>query len=711
MESENKKTVTLTNEEAKLVRKIEELRQDMDTPYRKECIEDAEFGIRDYHGISDYEISALDNFKIPFSYTITNHRLSTLWANPSSATFVTVDENKENNVELYKQVNEYDKQISRYKSIYQDLERTAHIEGSCFFGVDWEEVINSEGYCEGIPCTKVSRIRMNDFYWDKSARFPREMNHGLRRMVMSREQYMRMFYPLKEVEGYKNIDKIPRYGKETIESCFDERWEETGGDTVTLWHFESRAFFEDDKLVKKKVLLANGIPIYESNKLTIPSINNVDILPWSKIDCIPSGQMVGKSIPIVIRHPAEAFNRLLTLTVAQGELATSPPIFVRGGATKQFSDYPVYPGVTIPISGSGKSIQEDYQIMQLPDITQGAQKLMNDLVEYIIMTVGVDIKALFVPASEKAITTENKRQIQEKLLRFTILNNEENGFYDMELMRMALIQHKYPETRTFLEKEFGKETVREGYIKVPIKDYSVEKTTKKGKHLYKLNFKKGAYTKLEITPDQLQFNVDMIIEGATTRSEDDSIKRKNFIENLQVLMSIPPFAEKLGKNPEKAFKYTLKEAGIPEGEFVEIESVSSEDEHPAIKEITAIKLVDILEKQGFKVPDEIPEPEVYNPKEYVDIFEEQQRLGTKDFSKKALDIFNKRYAEHLKNSQHPYFMDLQRQKEEEQDQQEAQQNGQEMQQGAANIPQPQEQDQSLMSQTRSRAATIAQQTQ
>lgn len=716
MEQENKKTVFLTAEEQKLVLDWENLRKDMDTPYRKDCIELADFGQNDYHCVSDEQNEYMDTLKVPFSYTIINHLLATLWANPSKADFFTIDENKENNIEIFKQVDKYDQQISRYKSVYQDLERTAHIEGSCFFGVDWEEILNPEGYCEGVPCTKVMRIRMNDFYWDRNARFPREMNHGLRRMVMSREQYMRMFYQYIGVEGWNHIDKIPFYGRETIDQCFDEKWEENNGNIVTIWHGESRAFLENGKLTKKKVLIANGIPIYQSNKLTIPSVNNVDILPWSKIDCIPTGQMIGRGIPVVIRHPAKAFNELLTLTVAQAQLSTSPPIFLREGADKNFADYPLYPGVSIPVRGSGKSISEDYQVLQLPDIPQVSQKLMQDLIEYMIMTVGVDFKALFVPASEKAITTENKRQIQEKLLKMTVLNNEENGFYDLSFMRMALIQNKYPETRTFLENDFGKETIREGYIKVPIRDYEVEEGTKKGKKLFKLNFKKGSYTKLEITPDQIQFNVDMVIEGASSKSEEDALERRNFIENLQLILSIPPFAEKIGKNPDKAFKFTLKKAGIPESEFIEVESVASKDIHPALKEIAAIKMADVLQKQGFKIPDDIPEPETYDPKEYVDIFEEQMRVGLK-MDKVSSDLFDKRYAEHLKNAQNPYFMELQEEKEQEEDQKEAQDNAQLMQEGvsqaengatAGTLPQAPQED-SLMAQTRSRAASIAQQ--
>lgn len=714
MEQENKKTVFLTPEEQKLVLDWENLRKDMNTPYRKMCIELAEFGQRDYNGISDGENGNIDTLNVPFSYTITNHRLSTLWANPSKAEFLTVDENKQNNVEIFKQVDLYDQQISRYKSIYQDLERTAHIEGSCFFSVDWEEILSPEGYCVGVPCTRVRRVRMNDFYWDKAARYPREMNHGMRRVVMSREQYMRMFYQFIGKEGWAHIEDIPYYGRETIEKCYDEKWEENtdNGNTVTIWHGESRGFMEGGRLVKKKVLIANGIPIYQSNKLTIPSINNVDLLPWSKIDCIPTGQMIGRSIPVVIRHPAKAFNELLTLTVAQAQLSTSPPIFLREGADKDLSDYPLLPGITIPVRGTGKSISEDYQVMQLPDITQGAQKIMNDLIEYMIMTVGVDFKALFVPAGEKAITTENKRQIQEKLLKMTVLNNEENGFYDMSLMRMALIQHEYPETRTFLESDFGEETLREGYIKVPIRDYEVEEGNHKGKKLFKLNFKKGSYTKLEITPDQIQFNIDMIIEGATSKSDDDALERRNFIENLQLIMSIPPFAEKLGKNPDKAFKYTLKKANIPESDFIETETVPSKDVHPALKEIAAIKMAEILQKQGFKIPDDIPEPEVYDPKEYVDIFEEQRRVGLK-MDKKSIDLFEKRYQEHLKNAQNPYFMELQEEKDKQEDDQEAQANAQQMQEGAAlaggQVQIPEQPDDSLMAQTRSHAAMIAQQ--
>lgn len=713
MDNISKKTAVLTNEERNLVRQIEELRQEMDTEYRKECIRLADFGVRDYQGISNDRYSNLDMLNIPFSYSIINHRLSTLWANPSQADFKTIDENKQNNIEIYKQVNQYDKEISNYISTYQDIERTAHIEGSCWFGVDWEEILTPEGYCIGVPCTRIQKIRLNDFYWDASARTPREMNHGLRRMVMSRAQFERMFAGLEGTEGYKNLNNVPYYGEESIDACFDEKWVDNGGKKVTIWHFESRAFLENGRLCKKKVLIANGVPIYESDDLTIPPVNNFDILPWSKIDCIPTGSMIGKGIPVVIRHPVEAFSRLLTLTVAQAELNTSPPIFLRAGASNAPSDYPLMPGVTIPVRGSGKSIAEDYQVMQLPDISQGAQKVMADLIEYIIMITGVDIKALFVPASEKAITTENKRQIQEKLLRFTILHNEENGFKDMELMRMSLIQKNYPRTRTFLERRFGEETEREGYIQVPIKDHEIEESSKKGKKLHKLNFKEGAFTKLDINEDHIQVDIDMVIVGATSKSEEDAIKKRTYLENLQVIMSIPPFAEKLAKNPDKSFKYTLKQAGIPEVDFIEKESIPSDKVHPALKEIAAIQMADILERQGFKVPDDIPEPEEYDPQAYVDIFDEYVRNNmTKNFNVRSRKLFEDRHMFHQEKAMNPYFVELRKKEEEEKKAAEAQQIAGEMQQGVqatGNVPVPKQEEDSLMAQTRSRAAQIASQ--
>ncbi len=489
----------LTAKEQELVVRIENLRQEMDTSYRKEAIMLAQFGRDIYDAVSKDRIGNLDPLNVPFPVAIINHRLATLWANPSKAEVKTVDPNKQNNVEIYKQVNAYDQDISGYSAVYQDLERTAHIEGSCFFGVDWNEMLDDMGRCIGVPHTKVSRIRLNDFWWDQSARCTKEMNHGLRRMVMGRERFITKFYPLKKNEYFKNIEKVEFMSRETCENVFDEEWEDENGNYVTIWHFESKAFYDEKakKVTKKKVLIANGVPIYESDDLTIPPVNDIDLLPWSKIDCMPNGYMVGTSIPILIRHLQEAFSRLLTLSVAQAELNSSPSIFVRAGASNDWDDFPTAPGAVVPVRGSGKSISDDYQIFQVPDISQGAQKIMNDLVDDMVMVTGVDFKALFVPASEKAITTQNKREIQEKILKLSVLNNEENGFKEMELMRLSLIQNKYPEKRTFLERRFGgKEEEREGYMKVKIKDHEIEHSESKGEKLIKLNFKAGAFTEL-----------------------------------------------------------------------------------------------------------------------------------------------------------------------------------------------------------------------
>ncbi len=116
------------------------------------------------------------------------------------------------------------------------------------------------------------------------------------------------------------------------------------------------------------------------------------------------------------------------MAVAQAELNSSPPLVVRAGADRDIDDHPTFPGSVITVRGSGKSIQDDYQFLQFPDVSNGAQQIMESLVQSMIMLTGVDVRALFVAASEKAITTENKRQIQQKLLNFSVQWNEEHGF-------------------------------------------------------------------------------------------------------------------------------------------------------------------------------------------------------------------------------------------------------------------------------------------
>lgn len=702
----------MSKREKNLVNYIEQLRAQMDTPYRMRAIELAAFATREYEGVSRSRVSNQDLMNVQLSFPIVNQRLSDLFNNPSRADYRTIDEDKENYIEVIKQVVEYDKQVGRHNSKYQDLQRIANIEGSAFFAMRWNEEMDVDGNTVGIPSTSLDRIRMNDMYWDISAKTISDMNHGIRRRVYSQEEFLRLYLPLK---GYMNISAvIPGTKDDMAGSVYQEEWEEEGrdqGDTVTVWEFESKAFLEDGKLTTKRVEIANGILIFESKELPTPKVNGRNLLSWSKIDGVPTGLMVGLGIPIIIRHPQEAFSRLLTISVAAAELAGSPPLMVRAGADQDIDDYPVFPGNVIPIRGSGKSIGEDYQYLQIPDIGQGAQKIMQDIIEYVTMLTGVDIRALFVAAGEKAITTENKRQVQQKLLRFSVQWNEEHGFYDMELKRLALIQKWYPIRRTFIREDFeGRRRVEKDFLTVPLKDFEIISDTSKKK--IKLNFRKGGYTQMKITPETLRFNVDLTIEGSSTAGERDIIEERNFIENMQIILSVPAFAEKFQAEPDKPLKILLDKMHIPEDEIFNKPSVRGNKMHPALKELASIQLMDVLTAKGIKIPEIFNDmlPEDYEPLEFVEIYNEFSKSDQwKKLNAKQGKVFTERLEFHNDNTVNPYFADLREKEMEEKKKQEIQEQQELANPEAVNVPVPKKRPEegSLTSEVRKKAGNLA----
>lgn len=695
-------------------------KEEMDTFYREKAVRLAKWARDDYEGMSDDRVGNMDLMKVSLSYPAVNQRCSSLFNNQSKAEYRTVDESKKYDVEILKKVDEYDKRVGKFNADYQDIEMTANIEGSCFFRVNWEEVLDQMGNTVGVPHISQKRVRMNDIWWDQGARTIDECNHMIERKVMTFERFQRLFYPLEGKNGFRNIRAVQPMNREYCEdNIWREEWEEYGrghisGNYVTLWFKETLGMAKNGKISPMACVIANGIPIYESEKLFVPTkTGQENLLSWDKIDGIPTGNMVGMGIPVLIRHPQEAFNRLLTLNLAQAEISASPPAIFGPQIDWDHEDSPFEAGRVIRTRGTAQDVRNAYSWLEVPGINSGSVEMMEKLIEYIIMLTGVDVRALFVPASEKAITTVNKREIQEKLLRFSVQWNEDHGYYGLALRRLRFLQCYYPKKRTFMEEVDGMPVRKEGYLKLPLTDYETEEIKIRGRNRIKLNFKEGGYTKIDITPENIDFNVDLIIEGATTGQERDSIEKKNYLEGLQTLMSMPVFQEMVAQAPEKFVKHTLKQLNIKESDILADVKENSQNMHPARQEIQAIPLADtVLNKLGFKFPDDIPENKDYDPNEYVDIYSEFERSKQfKKFNVKAVKLFRERFDYHIENASNPYFYDIQRKKQEEEEAAKADQAAQRAQGNAAGdpnaVPDVQLEEEGLGERMKSQAAQIA----
>lgn len=701
-----------TEADKKLVLFIHERKREMSTFYREKAVRLAKWARDDYEGTSDETVSNLQLMKVPLSIPAVNQRCSILFNNQSKADYRTVDESKKYDVEILKEVDAYDKKVGKFNSAYQDIEMTANIEGSCFFRVNWEEKLDKMGNTIGVPHVGLKRVRMNDIWWDQSARTMDECNHMLERKKMSYERFLRMFVPMEGREGFKNVRAVIPMAEQDCEGeIWQEDWERYSegkmhGDKVTLWYFETLGMIVNGEIKKKSVIVANGVVIYESDDLFVPCKPGQEpMLSWNKIDGIPTGHMVGLGIPVLIRHPQEAFDRLLTLAIAQAEIAVVPPVVLGPNIDWDTDDNPLVAGKVIRSINSAQDVRNSYHWFQAPDITQGAQVMMEKIIEYVIMLTGVDIRALFVAPSEKAITTVNKREIQEKLLRFSVQWNEENGYYGLALLRLRFMQCYYPKERTFLAEEGGQYVQKKGHLKIPLKDYETEEVTFKNKKKIKLNFKEGGYTNIDITPENIDFNVDIVIEGATTWQEGNSIEKKNFLDGLQVANSIPAFQKKIDENPDKFLKMLVKKLNMSESDLFEEPKKNNQNQHPALKEIAAINLIDAFDEDLTEYFD-IDDPEKYDPAEYVDIFSEVMRTNryagmTKDSKK----LFDERFQIHEKNARNPYFYDILEKKQEEEDAK--QQTPPEESAVSTGLPEQQQEPQNLMDRMKSESAQVA----
>ena len=644
---------------------LEVRRKQMDTDYRKKVISTAVWSRDEYDAIPDKRINNLDMFKTGLSRAVVDHNLVMLYDNPSKAIYRSVEESDKYRLTILEAVDKYDKDVSKYASIYQQLERTARIEGVSIAWTTWHEEENEKGEVIGVISTLTDTVDIDRFYWDEAGTFlngngAQICNDAAASEIMSMSRFRARFSD----EKYKNIEAVLPTIEFPVEELWSADWVDSNGwtnfspwasdgDYVHVYTYKCKKFWDKEgrKFVDREFIIANGQIIYD-DKMDEPEILGEKMLPWTAIVGIPTGNFAGLGIPALIRHPQEALDRMLTMTEAQAELAVNPVLFYQtaGDLLPDTIDY--HAGAAYPYKGTGNGITNDLQFFQQPDITQGATYTIDKMISIITIITGVDIQALLDTTDEKAIQTQNKREIQEKILKMSVLWNETHGWADMAKIRLAYIQEYYPVSRTMrIIGENGYETVT-GYPKIKIKDFSVKQGLVKGKQVDQLIEKSGAYSSLSISPEYVRFGVDVYIESSTIASGVDTVKQNKWIKTLDDLARIPNSGQIT--DPVKLVKGTIKYSGFKQTEIM-ADSLAdiADDQHPARKEFKAILISE-------DIPFEPIPPKNYNPEAYLYIFGEMMKLPEyKQSSPPVKKLMQERMAYHATNFADPYFKERQ----------------------------------------------------
>jgi len=647
-----------TNPEREIMKWVENRRKQMDTNYRKQVIELAEWSSKEYDSLPQERISNLDMFKTGLSRAIVNHRLVMQYENPSAAIYKAVEDSDQYRVDILTQTDKYDQEISRFVAMRQQLDRLADIEGVAIGEVGWRETMDGP-VTIGDFSTSLQPRKIKDFYWDEAGIFLNgnsayTCNDGATSQVYSMTQFRNEFESKKK---FKNVTAVlPNKAKPTEEVWSDD-WEEgrysTDGDYVHVFTIKIKQFRENNKFVDKEFVVANSQLIYEG-PMQEPEISpGVKWLPWFKLDGIATGNFAGIGIPALIRHPQEALDRMLTMAEAQAELAVNPVLFYQttGEILPDTIDY--FPGAAYPYKGTGNGITNDLHFFQQPDITNGATYIIDKMVEFMTVVTGVDISALLDTGSELAIQTQNKREIQEKILKMSILWNETHGLADLARLRLAYIQSKYPSVRVKqIDGPNGVET-QVDFPKIKVNGFNVEKGHVNGKSINRLVESPGAYSSLSVRPEDLRFNVDVIIESSQMASGSDTVKQNKWEKMLDNLARVPGVEQTI--DPEKISKNTVKFGGFkPSDALVDQLREPKDDTHPARKEFKAILASDAI-------PFEPIMPDSYEPEDYLFIFRDMMKLPEyKKAPSRIKQLINERLQLHVMNFSDPYFKDKQK---------------------------------------------------
>lgn len=594
----------------------------MDTSYRQELVDCASWAKGEYDSVPTERIGNLDLFKTGLSRAVVNHRLVMLYDNPSEAVYKTAESANQHKLEILKQVDEHDKRVSRYPAIHQQLERTAQIEGTAIGLLGWHEEFDGDetvGYFSTI--TEV--IPLKDFYWDEAGVFLNgnsalTCNDAGYGRVLSMTQFRKEY----NNDIYKNVQSVHPNVDLPTSVVWDESWEEakksTNGDYVYIYVYKCKKFHENGKFVDKEIHIANGQVVYDG-EMREPWINGEKWLPFFKIEGIPTGGFGGIGIPALIRHPQEALDRMLTMAEAQAELAVNPVLFYQttGELLPDQIDY--FPGAAYPYKGTGNGITNDLQFFQQPDITAGAQYIIDKMIQLVTVVTGVDIQALLDTSEEKAIQTQNKREIQEKILKMSVLWNETHGWTDMATLRLAYIQKYYPSIRIQrIVNENGDFSQEVDYPKIEVDNYIVKETKKSGGTIKSLEKREGAFSSLSITPEDLRFPCRVQILSSQMASGVDTVKQNKFDKMLDSMARLPQIASEI--DVSKVAKSVVKYAGFKNSEVLQDRLAENDDDtHPAKMEFKAILVSEVI-------PFEPISPEKYEPEEFLYVFRELMRL-------------------------------------------------------------------------------------
>jgi len=698
-----------TDDECEIMNYTEKRRSQMDTQYRKELIRTAKWSRDEYDSIPEERLDNLDLFKTGLSRAVVDHRLVMLYDNPSEAIYKSVEDSDNRKVEIYKQVDKYDKSVSAYDAVYQEMERKANIEGVSIGQVKWHERIE-DGVTVGKFCTVTEIVDIEDFYWDEAGihlngYVANVCNDSITFKTMSIAKFREDFGG----DKYMNVESVrPSKHVQPDRVAWDDKWSDQGGWKQGVWNSDGdyvlvcehkiKRFWDGEKFTDKEFIMANGQLIYDG-EMDEPYICGEKWLPYGKLVGIPTGNFGGLGIPILIRHPQEALDRMLTMTEAQAELAVNPVLFyaATGELLPDTIDY--YAGAAYPYKGTGNGLTNDLQFLRQPDITQGATYTIDKMIQIITMVTGVDIQALVDTGSELAIQTQNKAEIQEKILKMTVLWNERHGLRDLAIIRLAYIQKYYPQKRVErIVRPNGTTTEKSKYPTIGIDDYKVQSVQIKNKKLKRLVPQKGAYSELTVTPDDIQILMDVTIESSHADSGANTVKQNKWDKMLDSLARIPNAASMM--DTATLAKNTIKMAGFKQSEVMPRLMQETEDnQHPARKEFKAILVSE-------QIPFEPIMPEDYKPVEYLMIFRSLMKLPEFQTAPATVKkLMMERLAFHAMNAADPYFEDKQKK-----GQVDAQQAQQSQDQAMGNVLKPlggsDEPPTSLQGRVKSRAAKI-----